>query len=267
MQLNQIDNDKFELNVKQPNVKAHISSVVDLDSKASIFKRSNQPLGLPAIFEIGFKINEEEQGFVDTKENGGGKIETGSLDGSTVSQTSNFSYNWFTNIKQVDKDFLLIQNLKLPIISSKEVWEGKLNDYREMLSKTYMNYSQRFWYKAEYSFYNLGAIWKTEGMPSTNDKYKNLFVPQLVNTSTDSNSLTLSYKSEPNSILQTYFNVIATNESNYTEIECYLSPYEYDGLGRSKLVKLNNDLYYVALIDRYDPLGRNKTKLRLIRKI
>lgn len=267
LQLNQIDNDKFELNVKQPNVKAHISSVVDLDSKTSIFKRFNQPLGLPAVFEIGFKINEEEQGFVDTKENGGGKIETGSLDGSTVSQTSNFSYNWFTNIKQNFKDLSLVQNLKIPIISNKEVWIGTPDDYKEMLRKVYTNYAQRFWYKNDDNLYNLGAIWKTEGMPSTDDKFQNLLVPQLVNRSTDNNTLTLSYKNEPNSILQTYFSVIATNESNYTEIECYLSPDEYDELGRSKLVKLNNDLYYIASIEGYDPLGRNKTKLRLIRKI
>ena len=50
-------------------------------------------------------------------------------------------------------------------------------------------------------------------------------------------------------------------------IECYLSPDEYDQLNGAKLVKLNNDLYYVAAIEGYDPLGRNKTKLRLIRKM
>lgn len=79
--------------------------------------------------------------------------------------------------------------------------------------------------------------------------------------------LTLNYKNEPNSILQTYFKVIAPNDSNYTDIECCLTPDEYDQLNGSKLVKLNNDLYYVASVDGYDPLGRNKTKLRLIRKI
>lgn len=267
LQLNQIDNDTFELNIKQQHVNTHIASVLDLDNKAGIIKRSNQPLGLPAVFDIGFKINEEEKGFIDTKDNGGGKIETGSLDGSSINQTSNFSYNWFKTITQTDKDGNLIQQLQIPIISNKEVWVGNSTDYKEMVKKTYTNYAQRFWYRNENILYNLGAVWKTNTIFTDGDKSQNLLVSQLADSLKNKSPLTLSYKNEPNSILQTYFNVIAPNDSNYTDIECYLSPDEYDQLNGAKLVKLNNDLYYVAAIEGYDPLGRNKTKLRLIRKM
>lgn len=267
LQLTQTDSGNFELNIKQPQVKTHISSVLDLDAKASITKRANQPLGLPAIFDIGFKINEEEEGFARKQDKGGGKIETGSLDGSTVSQTSGFSYNWFKTIEQMDKENKLKQQLEIPVISNKEVWKESTGDYREMLKKVYTNYAQRFWYKDGDKVYNLGAIWNTGTIGTTEDKAQELLIPQLTNSISDGSLLMLSYENKPNSILQTYFNVIATNESNYTDIECYLSPEEYEGLDGSKLVKLNNDLYYIAAIEGYDPLGKNKTKLKLIRKV
>jgi len=80
-------------------------------------------------------------------------------------------------------------------------------------------------------------------------------------------SLLLNYKDEPYSILRNYFYLIAGNDSNYTEVECLITPDEYEKLDGTTLVKFNSDLYYVASIDNYDPAYRNKTKLKLIRKI
>lgn len=267
LQLTQDDEGNFELNIKQPQVNTHITSVLDLDKKASIRKCSNQPLGLPAIFDLGFKVNEEEQGYSTGSDKGGGTIETGSLEGSTVSQTSNFSYNWFTTINQKNKDGSLNQQVDVPIISNKEVWVGDSTNYKEMQKKSYTNYAQRFWYRNGDRLYDIGAVWKTERTEPSDDKALNLFIPQLTDTISDGNPLILNYKNKPDTILRTYFNVIATNDSNYTDIECFLSPDEYEQLNGSKLVKLNEDLYYIAVIEGYDPLGRNKTRLKLIRKI
>ncbi|WP_062182965.1 hypothetical protein [Dysgonomonas macrotermitis] len=271
LQLTQDDEGNFELNVKQKQVQSHSDSAIDLDKKASITGRSNQPLGLPAVFDLGFKINEEERGFVDSKKqytegnNGGGKIETGSIDGSTISQTSSFSYNWFKNIDQEDSNRK--QTLKVPLISNHEIWLGDPSDYKEMVSKVYTNYAQRFWYINQEGIYDLGPIWKTETTPLNDDKALNLYIPQLTDTLSEESTLTLNYKNQKNSILHTYFNVLATNDSNYTEIECYLTPDEYERLDGTALVKLNNDLYYIASIEGYDPIGINKTKLKLIRKL
>ncbi len=181
------------------------------------------------------------------------------MDGATVNQTSNFSYNWFKTIKQKDNSGNTIQQIQIPIISNKEVWDDNSDDYREMLKKTYTNYAQRFWYIDGNKFYEIEAI--------LSSKAQKIFIPKLFNSLLDEYILTLNYKNEPSSILQTYFNVIAPNDSNYTDIECYLSPDEYEQLNGSKLVKLNNDLYYIGSIEGYDPLGQNKTKLKLIRKV
>ena len=44
-------------------------------------------------------------------------------------------------------------------------------------------------------------------------------------------------------------------------------PDQYEALNGAILAMFNGDLYYVAEISGYDPTGRNKTKIKLIRKI
>lgn len=149
--------------------------------------------------------------------------------------------------------------LELPLIANKEIWGEDPSDYAQMLKKLYTNYSQRFWYKNNKP-YNVGVVWKH------NEKQVDLLLPRL-QSNMDNNSLVLNYYNNPRSILTSYFSIIATDDSNYTYVECYLSPYEYEQLDGSKLVKLNGDLYYIAAVEGYDPMGRNKTKLKLIRKV
>ena len=68
-------------------------------------------------------------------------------------------------------------------------------------------------------------------------------------------------------ILSNYFTLIINGSSHYTEIEGYLMPDQYEALNGAILAMFNGDLYYVAEISGYDPTGRNKTKIKLIRKI
>lgn len=274
LELTQPEDGKFELNIKQSRPIASVPSVIDLDGKASIVQRTNQPLGLPSEFQLGFKVNQEEEGYVKSPENnggvfqdGGGSLVTGNLDGQVVTQTSNFSYNWLKKIIRITWEGLpdgyggIFQSsiqLQLPVIANKEIWGKDLADYADMLKKLYTNYAQRFWYKNNQTD-NVGVVWKNKA---------ELQLPQLKNNlNAESTSLSLDYYNTPNSILNTYFSIIATDDSNYTYVECYLTPDEYEQLNGGKLVKLNNDLYYIAAIEGYDPTGRNKTKLKLIRKI
>lgn len=267
---------KFELNVKQTRLAASVPSVIDLDGKASIARRTNEPLGLPSEFQLGFKINQEEEGYVKSPEfnngvfeDGGGSFFTGNIDGQVVPQTSNFSYNWFKKItRKIENGLTPIgeednngndPKLELPVITNKEIWKaGEVKDYEVMMKKIYTTYAQRFWYKNNQTN-NVGIVWKNK---------PELQLIQLKN-SLRGNTLTLhlDYYNKPNSILNSYFNIIATDDSNYTYVECYLTPDEYEQLDGNKLVKLNSDLYYIASVEGYDPTGRNKTKLKLIRKV
>lgn len=283
LQLSQKDTNHFELNLKQSRSRTSTVSALDLDAKADISKRSNQPLGLPSVFELGFKINEEEEGFFRSKEidnigeKGGGQIETGSLDGGVTSQTSGFSFNWYKDmIREIETGtnedvtpIVSVTDLKFPVISNKEVWGwGDERDYAEKQKKMYTNYTQRFWYRGGSSV-SVGKVWtntdmKAEGYP---DKQLDLIIPALSNQYQKDITLHLDYHNKPDSILDTYFSIIATDDSNYTQVECLLTPDEYDQLDGSKLVRLNGDLYYVSSIEGYDPLGLSKTRLKLIRRV
>lgn len=97
--------------------------------------------------------------------------------------------------------------------------------------------------------------------------YRGLTIADVSNTFNQDKILNLDYKNKSNSILTTYFTVVASNDTNYTEIECYLTPDEYDRLDGSNLVKWNGDLYYISSIEGYDITEKNKTKLKLIRKM
>ena len=272
LQLTQPKDGEFELNVKQTRSTASVPSLIDLDTKASIAQRSNEPLGLPSEFQLGFKIDKEEEGYVKAEEDdkdGGGSFFTGNIDGQVLSQTSNFSYNWFKDITHevdglvYDEGGLWLpgtikQNLKLPVITNKEIWKEQFSDYVVMMKKQYPNFSQRFWYKNNQTK-NVGLIWANK---------QELKLPELENNLTNKAvSLSIDYYNKSHSVLNTYFSIIATDDSNFTYIECFLTSDEYEQLDGSKLIKLNGDLYYIASIEGYDPTGGNKTKLKLIRKV
>ena len=77
----------------------------------------------------------------------------------------------------------------------------------------------------------------------------------------------LNYKNHSRTILDNYFTLLISGSSHYTEIEGYLTPAQYEAFNGSVMAVFNGDLYYVAEISGYDPSGRNKTKIKLIRKI
>ncbi len=134
----------YDLNVKQSN-NLNTSSVISLEDKANIEFRTNEDLGLPATFDLGFTINEEEEGYVKTLDDGGGVFDTGTLNGNVLEHKSKFSYNWFKTItKNVSSEGA--KQIELPIISNYEVWDDNMT-YGEGISKLYTNYKQRFWYR------------------------------------------------------------------------------------------------------------------------
>lgn len=244
LRLTQIDATTFSLDVKQAK-KATTSQYIDLDGAASVKDRANTPLGLPSLYKLGFSINTDEEGFKMTGDDGGGQFSTGVPEGDIVEQKSFFSYNWF---KAITKDG---DTLALPIISKSDVWDAAMS-YPEAMRKKYTDLAYRFWYYDGV----LPGTYEFNGSP--------LDIAAVSNTLTGLSEL--SYKNAPLTILDNYFTLLINGASHYTEIDAYVSALQYVGLDGSLMVKFNNDLYFVAEITGYDPTGRNKTKLKLIRK-
>lgn len=252
LQLTQVDATTFELNVKQS--KTAVSNLfINLDNLASVRDRSNTPLGLPSLYKLGFTVDVEEEGYVTTGDDGGGEFETGVTEEKVVEQKSNFSFNWFKNITKQQTGGNIV--MPLAVISKHEVWTGELS-YPDAMKKRYPNQALRFWYP-DGLLNDLGATFDFNSKPMSIVKVSN----ELPGLSI------LSYKNQKLTILDNYFTLLINGSSHYTEVEGYLTPDQYEDLNGSIMAMFNGDLYYVAEISGYDPTGRNKTKIKLIRKI
>lgn len=248
LKLSQINANTFSLDLKQTRQSVSTLSL-DLDQVASVRERSNLPLGLPSLYKIGFTVNTEEQGYVETQDDGGGTYATGAIEENAIEQKSNFSYNWFKNITQ---DAAV---LPLPIISKSDVWDP-LMSYPDAMAKRYTDLAMRFWY-FDGQLNDLGATFEFNNEPLTLAKVSNEI--EGVNI--------LNYKNAKFTLLDNYFTVLINGASHYTEIEAYITPQQYKALNGAILAKFNGDLYYIAELIGYDPTGRNKTKIKLIRRI
>lgn len=241
---------QFELNIKNHNgLNKATSKVIDLDKKANVWHATNENMSLPSSYDLGFTINTSEQGYSKSFnkkeiEDGGGKFPTGSNEPKTIKQTSNFSYCWYETLPKAGK--------QVPNLTEKEVWEPGKSE-KEANAKKFFNSAQRFWYHTN----NTQEVKLYGNTP--------VDLALVSNTYKGDKTLELNYEDKPNSIMRSYF-MLLTNERNYTSVECYLSPEEYSDLGNS-YIKFNGDLYIVAEADGYDPMGKSKTKLKLIKKM
>lgn len=247
LQLSQVDATTFTLDVKQTKAAAG-ADFINLDNLTSVRDRSNTPLGLPSLYKLGFTVDKEEEGYFMTKDEGGGEFATGATEEKVVEQKSTFSYNWFKNIQQGSVV------MPLAIISKHDVWADPEEMLRsEAMLKRYTGQALRFWYY-DGLLNDLGAVIE--------------FNNQALSVAKVSNELpglnTLNYKNQKLTILDNYFTVLVNADSHYTEIEGYLTPIQYAALSGSARAIFNGDIYRIAEISGYDPLGRNKTKVKLI---
>lgn len=270
LSLMNVGNQEFRLDIKQKEIAKDASLLIDIDSRAHIVHRSNTTLGLPYVYELGFTVNSEEEGFYnhektrekgernfsDDDENinkeyaGGGEFYTGSHTTDVVSQKSSFSYCWYRKLYDTDKK----KWIRVPVITDHQVWDNAGQaDYDEMMKKTYFDKAQRFWYRKGETHRVSMSDSASCDLALVNGEYNG------------SNKMILDYENKPDSILDNYFYLL-NNSKDFTEVECFLTPEEYAYIDKS-MVKFNGDLYNIISIDGYDPGGRKKATLKLLRKI
>lgn len=249
---------KFELNIKNKDITRFKENIIDLDKKTSVELRSNATLGLPRSYQLGFEVETSEQGYFESQqndgdakiansgENGGGEFLTGSTDTSVIEQKSGFSYCWYKKLK----DRLYGKTIEVPVITEHEAWERTTN-YNEISQKRYFDLRQRFWFRKPQNHY-VNIQGHMTPLAILTNSYK-----------AENQPLTLDYEDKPQSIARNYF-LLMDNRSSYTSVSCYLTPEEYNQISYS-YVRFNGDLYMVAEVDGYDPLGLSQAKLKLIR--
>jgi hypothetical protein len=240
----------FNLDIKQePTLRSN--RFINLDNLASVRDHVNTPIGLPSLYKVGFTVDTEEEGYVMTGDDGGGEFNTGAIEEKTIEQRSTFSFNWFKIINQNGV------SLPLPVISKHDVWEAE-TPYPDAMKKRFTNQPLRFWYQNGL-LNDLGA--RFEFGNSDHSLYLAKVSDELPGLNV------LNYKNQRLSILNNFFMLLISGSSHYTEVEGYLTPEQYEALDESISAMFNGDLYYIAELSGYDPTGRNKTKIKLIRKV
>jgi hypothetical protein len=250
LQLSQTGEKAYTLDIKQVD-RPNGTAAVDLDGIAAVRRRTNTPLNLPSLYKIGYTIDTEEEGCAESGDDGGGTYDTGVAGGDTLEQASSFSYNWF---KSVSKQPELVQ-LSLPVISKAEPWDAA-TPYAEAMASYQGQQPVRMWYFDQPTA-DAGVVVPYGGANAS-------IILALVTDEMPGRSV-LNYRREPNSILVNFFNIMTDVNGHYTEVEAYLTPVQYDQLGRYGKALLNGDTYTVAEIQGYDPTGRNKAKIKLIK--
>lgn len=252
LRLSQTGATTFSLDVKQS--KTSVSNrFIDLDGLASVTDRVNTPLGLPSLYKIGFTIDTDEEGYKETGDNGGGQFETGVTDGDVVEQKSFFSFNWLKDITKVETGGNV--TIPLALISKSDAWDDSVS-YPDAMEKRYTDQAYRFWYY-DGLLNDLGATFQF-----------NNHALQIAKVANERPGFSiLNYKNRQYTILDNYFTLLINGASHYTEVEGFITPLHYEALDGSIMAMFNGDLYYIAELSAYDPEGRNKTKIKLIRKI
>ena len=122
--------------------------------------------------------------------------------------------------------------------------------------KRYTDLPVRFWYY-DGLLNDLGAEFTFNGRKLSVAKVSNELAGMSI----------LNYKNKRLTILDNFFTILINGSSHYTEVEGYLTAEQYEAFNGVIMAMFNGDIYYVAELSGYDPTGRNKTKIKLIRRI
>lgn len=243
---------------------------VDLDDRVNTSDITFKRIEYPNSMQVKWSIDEEEAGAyrsIDTVAHQGADnwkdyIDRGSEkvymdttnESADTSLDSKFSYTWYQDFNYVDFDRnTFIENghvatFRLPLISKDEYFIVQNDD---AMRHDGLSLKQRLWFRDEP---------KQDTLRMWNGDEAVISVP--VDTCGET---TLNFKRQVGSLLDRYFNIVPMVDSNFAEVEVYITPFEYMQLKKGAMAKIDNDLYIVSEITGFDPCCVNRTTLKLIK--
>ena len=257
---------------KTPN--SRIGYAVDIDDRINQYEAESEYISYPRSMSVKYKINKDEWGFEQTVsqdhindadwydygDSGYTVIQLNDDTYETSSQDiqTDFSYTYYDifKFKNVDINGNEGTNEKLILLPVIELSQYMADGYGydEAMKHDGYSLSQRFWFRQK---------------PSTDGVYLHDNLHEFVKFSIPTNHLddfNLSYKDSEKSILTEYFTCNPMLDSNYVNVDVYMSPSEYKDIKNGSFVHFDSDLYVVSEMEGYDPSGIDKVSLKLIKK-
>lgn len=257
---------------KTPN--SRIGYAVDIDDRINQYEAESEYISYPRSMSVKYKINKDEWGFektvsqdhindadwYDYGDSGYTVIQLNDDTYETSSQDiqTDFSYTYYDIFKFKNVDINGNEGtdeklILLPVIELSQYMADGYG-YDEAMKHDGYSLSQRFWFRQQ---------------PSTDGVYLHDNLHEFVKFSIPTNHLddfNLSYKDSEKSILTEYFTCNPMLDSNYVNVDVYMSPSEYKDIKNGSFVHFDSDLYVVSEMEGYDPSGIDKVSLKLIKK-
>ena len=257
---------------KTPN--SRIGYAVDIDDRINQDEAESEYISYPRSMSVKYKINKDEWGFektvsqdhindadwYDYGDSGYTVIQLNDDTYETSSQDiqTDFSYTYydifkFKNVDVNGNEGTSEKLILLPVIELSQYMADGYG-YDEAMKHDGYSLSQRFWFRQP---------------PSTDGVYLHDNLHEFVKFSIPTNHLddfNLSYKDSEKSILTEYFTCNPMLDSNYVNVDVYMSPSEYKDIKNGSFVHFDSDLYVVSEMEGYDPSGIDKVSLKLIKK-
>ena len=257
---------------KTPN--SRIGYAVDIDDRVNQSEAESEYISYPRTMSVKYKINKDEWGFektvsqehindVDWYKYGDSGYTVIQLSDDTYETSSHdiqtdFSYTYYDlfKFKDVNADGVEGTEEKLMVLPVIELSEYMADGYgyKEAMKHDGYSLSQRFWFRQA---------------PISEGVYLSDNLHEFVKLSIPTNHLgdfNLSYKDSETSLLTEYFTCNPMLDSNYVNVDVYLSPNEYKDLKNGAFVHFDSDLYVISEMEGYDPSGIDKASLKLIKK-
>lgn len=148
-----------------------------------------------------------------------------------------------------------VVNVSIPIIAESQYFIDR-GDVEEYMTKDGYSLNYRFWFRDWNNYATMRTVYDRN-----DSKNVNIYIPKG-----NLDGLYLDYHSFNNNLLKKYFNIMQSTESNYIDVDCYLTTDEYIKLKNGADVVLDSDLYNVCEIKKFSVKKKNKANLKLMKK-
>lgn len=238
---------------------------IDIDNRVMTKEATASPIDYPSKIGVTYAINQDEFGFEQTVPREYLSLKNWydyGFSGSTLIVISTeateedvidipFSYTYYYPWYFENDDY----TLEIPVIEESRYMVDVLfgDTYEEALKHDGMSLPQRFWFR--------GSVVEGLEVNLASDGNESVAIATCKNANGD---FTLAYTIGTS--LLSLFNWRIDPSAESVQIECYLSPVEYQLLLGGANVKFDGERYKVIEIEGYSPKNLEKTTLTLLRQ-
>ena len=146
-------------------------------------------------------------------------------------------------------------DISIPVIAESQYFIDR-GDIESYMLKDGYSLNPRFWFRTNSIADSANTVYNISGETDVN-----FYLP--TNTY---KGMELNYKDRQSNILSNFFNLSQSVESQYVEVECYLTAEEYFHLKNGADIIFDSDVYKVVEISQYSVSRRNPSTIKMMKK-